>query len=185
MALSKKLRFEVFKRDLFTCQYCGRRPPEVVLECDHITPRCEGGSDEIDNLATSCFECNRGKSGNALGSTAPAIDELTRLAAIQEMAERARVLVQQQDAARAAEELMTATIQTIYRWWGEIVGWPQYFQETSVRHFVRRGLELAEFREAMDTTAFKIEAGKVKDGDSAWRYFCGICWAVIRQKDAA
>ena len=35
---SKKLRFEVFKRDLFTYQYCGSQPPEAVLKCDHIEP---------------------------------------------------------------------------------------------------------------------------------------------------
>ena len=34
--LSKKIRFEVFKRDKFTCQYCGRMSPDVILEVDHI-----------------------------------------------------------------------------------------------------------------------------------------------------
>jgi 5-methylcytosine-specific restriction endonuclease McrA len=38
MAISKKLRFEVFKRDNFTCQYCGRETPEVILEADHVIP---------------------------------------------------------------------------------------------------------------------------------------------------
>lgn len=37
-SLSKKTRFEVFKRDSFTCQYCGRSAPEVVLQVDHIKP---------------------------------------------------------------------------------------------------------------------------------------------------
>lgn len=59
--LSKKLRFEVFKRDRFTCQYCGRMAPDVVLEVDHINPVAEGGSDDILNLITSCRDCNRGK----------------------------------------------------------------------------------------------------------------------------
>jgi 5-methylcytosine-specific restriction endonuclease McrA len=31
MAITKKLRFEVFKRDNFTCRYCGRKTPEVIL----------------------------------------------------------------------------------------------------------------------------------------------------------
>ncbi len=56
-------RFEVFKRDNFTCRYCGRTSPAVVLEVDHIVPVCEGGSDDLMNLAASCWECNRGKSG--------------------------------------------------------------------------------------------------------------------------
>lgn len=66
MALSVRARFEVFKRDEFTCQYCGRKSPEVVLEADHIVPVAGGGSDDVVNLRTSCWECNRGKSDKPL-----------------------------------------------------------------------------------------------------------------------
>ena len=59
--ISKSLRFEVFKRDRFTCQYCGKSAPEVVLEVDHITPVAEGGTNDLINLITSCRDCNRGK----------------------------------------------------------------------------------------------------------------------------
>ena len=59
--LSKKTRFEVFKRDKFTCQYCGKSAPDVVLEVDHVVPVAEGGDDDMLNLVTSCFDCNRGK----------------------------------------------------------------------------------------------------------------------------
>ncbi|MCO6345070.1 HNH endonuclease [Staphylococcus epidermidis] len=59
--LSNKIRFEVFKRDNFTCQYCGKSAPEVVLNVDHIEPISEGGTNDLFNLITSCFECNNGK----------------------------------------------------------------------------------------------------------------------------
>ena len=59
--ISNKLRFEILKRDGFTCQYCGRKAPEVELEIDHIVPVAKGGSNEIDNLITACHECNNGK----------------------------------------------------------------------------------------------------------------------------
>lgn len=62
MAVGVRLRFEIFKRDDFTCRYCGRRSPEVVLEVDHIIPVADGGIDDPINLATSCWECNSGKS---------------------------------------------------------------------------------------------------------------------------
>lgn len=61
MALSKKIRFEVFKRDGFKCSYYGKSPPAVVLEVDHIDPKSKGGSDDINNLLSACFDCNRGK----------------------------------------------------------------------------------------------------------------------------
>ncbi|MCK4795228.1 MAG: HNH endonuclease [Desulfobacteraceae bacterium] len=46
-AISKKLRFEVFKRDSFTCQYCGRKSPDVLLEIDHIKPVSKEGKNDI------------------------------------------------------------------------------------------------------------------------------------------
>ena len=61
MSISPRSRFEVLKRDLFTCRYCGRTSPSVVLEVDHIVPVSNGGSNDPINLATSCWDCNRGK----------------------------------------------------------------------------------------------------------------------------
>jgi 5-methylcytosine-specific restriction endonuclease McrA len=61
MCIRPKDRFLTFRRDNFTCRYCGRRPPEVVLECDHIIPRAKGGPDTIDNYITACRQCNGGK----------------------------------------------------------------------------------------------------------------------------
>ena len=64
--ISKKMRFEVFKRDSFCCQYCGRNAPEVILEVDHIKPVAEGGKNTMMNLITSCRDCNRGKGKRTL-----------------------------------------------------------------------------------------------------------------------
>ena len=68
--LSKKTRFEVFKRDKFTCQYCGRVAPDVILEVDHIKPVAKGGTDDFLNLITSCRDCNRGKGATTLSENA-------------------------------------------------------------------------------------------------------------------
>lgn len=60
-----KLRFEVLKRDYFTCRMCGASPskdPSVVLHIDHIIPWSKGGETVIDNLQTLCSKCNLGKS---------------------------------------------------------------------------------------------------------------------------
>ena len=93
MSLSKRTRFEIFKRDGFTCQYCGQRPPDVVLEVDHIDPCSNGGSDEEINLITSCFACNRGKSDKKLGDIHPRPDaDMKFLETQQEIAEATRYL---------------------------------------------------------------------------------------------
>lgn len=61
-SITKKTRFEVFKRDSFTCQFCGAKAPDVVLEIDHLLAVKHGGENDLLNLITSCFVCNRGKS---------------------------------------------------------------------------------------------------------------------------
>jgi len=68
-SLSKKTRFEVFKRDNFRCQYCGRGVPEVILQVDHIKPVKEGGDISLLNLITCCFDCNHGKKARELEDT--------------------------------------------------------------------------------------------------------------------
>jgi len=67
------LRFETLKRDDFTCQYCGRKSPEVKLQADHIKPRCEGGRDDLRNLITACADCNAGKWGRSLSKISPTL----------------------------------------------------------------------------------------------------------------
>lgn len=59
--LPKKIRFRVFQRDNFTCQYCGRSAPKVELHVDHIRSVANGGDNDMDNLITSCVDCNLGK----------------------------------------------------------------------------------------------------------------------------
>ena len=59
---SEALRFAVFRRDGYTCQYCGRRGPEYPLHVDHVLPWSHGGATVLENLRTACRECNLGKS---------------------------------------------------------------------------------------------------------------------------
>jgi len=58
-----KLRWKILERDKYTCQYCGQSAPDVKLEVDHRIALADGGTDEEDNLVTSCWACNRGKAG--------------------------------------------------------------------------------------------------------------------------
>ncbi|WP_299991227.1 HNH endonuclease [uncultured Pontibacter sp.] len=63
VSISKKLRFEIFERDSYTCQYCGRNKSDgIKLNLDHKIPISVGGTDSYSNLVTSCEDCNQGKS---------------------------------------------------------------------------------------------------------------------------
>lgn len=87
-SLSKKIRFEVFKRDKFTCQYCGNTAPNVVLEVDHIDPVAKGGVNDLLNLITSCFDCNRGKTDRKLDDDSVVNKQRSQLEMLQERREQ-------------------------------------------------------------------------------------------------
>ena len=71
MGLSKRLRFEILKRDGFRCRYCGATPVHCQLEVDHIVAVANGGSNDRENLATACDRCNNGKSDVPLEKRLP------------------------------------------------------------------------------------------------------------------
>lgn len=58
MTVSKRIRFEVLRRDNYTCRYCGGSAPDVKLTVDHVMPVALG---DPTNLVTACKDCNAGK----------------------------------------------------------------------------------------------------------------------------
>lgn len=60
---AKFSRVNVFTRDKFTCQYCGKRLPMSKLNYDHVIPRRLGGKTVWENIVTSCYACNDRKAG--------------------------------------------------------------------------------------------------------------------------
>jgi hypothetical protein len=75
VALKRSFRFQILRRDNFTCRYCGRSAPDVVLEVDHVIPRSRGGKDHASNLVTACFDCNQGKSATELTAVTLAVQD--------------------------------------------------------------------------------------------------------------
>ena len=57
----KLTRLEVFKRDHYACQYCGRESRHLTL--DHVIPRYRGGQHVWENVVSACVPCNRRKAG--------------------------------------------------------------------------------------------------------------------------
>lgn len=91
-AISKKTRFEVFKRDKFTCQFCGKSAPDCILEIDHLKPVSKGGDNSILNLITSCYDCNRGKSGNEISDDSVIKKQLNQLSLLEEKRQQLELL---------------------------------------------------------------------------------------------
>ncbi len=93
-AMSKKVRFEVFKRDSFICQYCGQSAPDVVLHVDHIQPVSKGGDNDLMNLITSCQACNSGKSDRLLTDTTSIDKQKAQLDELNEKRQQLEMMIE-------------------------------------------------------------------------------------------
>ena len=54
-------RRNIFKRDHYTCQYCGAQPGSEELTLDHVVPRSQGGVSSWENCVLACMACNKRK----------------------------------------------------------------------------------------------------------------------------
>lgn len=171
-AISKKLRFDVFKRDGFCCGYCGAHPSEtVILEIDHIHPVIEGGTNEIDNLLTACFDCNRGKGPRLLSTIPQSFEEKAIETAEREAQLRAYYEILEAKKQRKDDELWSIADIYMQRYGDESI---LRSRLASIRTFLER-MDYYEVHEAME-----IAVDKMYSKAPAFRYFCGICWRKIK-----
>lgn len=174
MAVSTRTRFEVFKRDGFTCQYCGRNRDGdgVKLHVDHVIPCKEGGGDELENLVTACQDCNLGKAAKLLDERAPVADIDEQIEAMR--ARRAKLQTyaaeKQYEKALRDHEFATAWNYWFEAWDAESLAKFHCPWQNVVRGYVDK-IGVDEVKDAMDITVRKFEwisAGAV-------RYFNGVC----------
>lgn len=103
-SLTKKIRFEIFKRDNFTCQYCGRKAPSVILNVDHINPVKNGGDNDIVNLITSCFDCNSGKKARLINDNSIIEKQQKQLELLNEKRQQMEMMVQWRNELKQIEQ---------------------------------------------------------------------------------
>ncbi len=163
--ISKRTRFEIFKRDRFTCQYCGDSPPNVVLEVDHFIPVSEGGDNSLVNLVTSCQGCNAGKSNIDLDLVIPVVE--SELALGQEKLAQLKAMNRLVKASKREREKSLFFIKDVLEGGGISVS---DRQERSMCIFLER-LPLGEVEQA---------AYIATDRNKDFQYFCGVCWKKIR-----
>ncbi len=173
--LSKRTRFEVFKRDSFCCVYCNRTPPAVTLEVDHIIPVSKKGTNVIDNLVTACFDCNSGKSN---------IDLTTRPKKLQVdpllMKERQEQYREYQKWVIKIETLIQSDIQKVedaLKMTYPNASFSEAFKNTSIKNFISKlGVQdvVYAIHKACDKNLWHLT--------DTFKYFCGICWSKIKAK---
>ncbi|MEA3225037.1 MAG: HNH endonuclease [Planctomycetota bacterium] len=114
-AIPKKIRFEVFKRDKFTCQYCGKKAPDVILHVDHIDPVSKGGENEIINFVTACLDCNLGKGATLLSDDSAVEMQRRQLENSQDRTEQLEMMHQwRKDLVVSAERELEMVIDLLY-----------------------------------------------------------------------
>ncbi|CAG4889454.1 HNH endonuclease [Paraburkholderia gardini] len=172
--MSKTTRFEVFKRDGFTCQYCGAHPPEVKLEVDHIVALAEGGAEEFDNYITACFPCNRGKGARSLDAIPQSLADKAV-----EIAEREEQLRGYHAVIQAKRSRIEAEIERVNEVYERFVPGYELSESSriSVRNFIEK-LDVFEVIEAMEIAGNRW----IHSNSKVFRYFCGICWNRIREQ---
>lgn len=174
--VSKKKRFEIFKRDGFACQYCGAHPPNVVLEIDHVIAVADGGSNEEPNLITACFDCNRGKSNRPLSDIPRSLSDRADEIAEREAQIGGYEAAMRAHRARVEEEGMTVLARVLESF-SKMEGIPTK-DFISIKNFIIR-LGLHEVLNSIDIA----EVQGPRYYDKWFKYFCGVCWRKIRDSE--
>lgn len=149
-SLGKKIRFEVFKRDSFTCQYCGQSAPQVILEVDHIIPVSKGGDNALTNLITSCRDCNRGKSNIELSDDTVVVKQQKELEELQERKNQLEMMVEWR---KGLKELNEVTVEMFCNEFTNLTGADvNETGQANIRKWINK-YSVATLLEALDRSA--------------------------------
>lgn len=175
MAVSRRLRYEILRRDNHACTYCGATAPDVKLTVDHVVPVALGGSDEPSNLTTACADCNGGKSASS--PDAPIV------AAVEQDALRwSKAMERAAEQFGATLEIKLERRRQFARMWanwklnGEPLELPTGWED-SVDRFVAAGLPLDEMTEAVRIAMTRRNVPT----DAVFNYMCGVCWNKVTE----
>lgn len=181
MAVSKRLRYEILRRDNHACRYCGGVAPSVVLTVDHVVPTTLGGKDDPSNLVTACRDCNSGKSATPADASLVADvaqDALRWTAAIKQATARA---LEDRDRQIEVEKDVFAVFNDVpvpsYRGGGTLAAHLPGDWFESIRQFLAGGLDSSEIVDAA-----RIASARNVRENAVWRYFCGVCWRKVERR---
>lgn len=177
--ISKRLRFEVFRRDNHACRYCGATAPEAKLTIDHVLPVALGGTHEPGNLVTACSDCNSGKSAASPDAQLVADVSADAVRWGRAMTQAADILMREY---RERADLHNRFAEAWNRWgYG-----PEHDRKRipidddwkhSVDSMLSAGLPLEVLLECIDLA---MAASHVKP-ENTFRYMCGIAWRKVTE----
>lgn len=168
-AISKRMRFEVLKRDMFTCQYCGKQPPDTVLHMDHIKPVSKGGKNTVLNLVTSCVDCNLGKSNVELSDDSAVKKQHKQLSEMAEKKAQISMMIEWRESLLESDELLTKSLEKLIN---------KYLSEDNKTvsesgvPLIRKAIKKHGYQKAVDAIESLYSSGKdfTSNWDSAIKY---------------
>ena len=178
--LGKSTRFEVFKRDHFTCQYCGRKSPDVILEVDHIVPVAEGGTNDLLNLVTSCRDCNRGKGKKKLDDNTAVMKQRER---IEQAAERQEQVAMMLEWKREVSELDNMLVENLSDYWTSLTG---YELRDKGRRVLRSYYNRFGYDDVSDAIGIAVDRyfrDNAVSASDAFHKIGGICYNRKKQRE--
>lgn len=172
MGVSKRTRFEIFKRDGFRCVYCGATPNTTVLHVDHVEPKAKGGTDDPANLVTACQPCNGGKLDVRLSEK-----RLQPGMAVEDAREHAEQLIGYLEAQRQVVAAKDEIVESLRERWEDLTENGTTASERGVLRSFSEQYSFADLVGAMEIAAAKFaHSYGTKDQRSlkSFKYFCGI-----------
>lgn len=178
MAVSKRLRFEILRRDNHTCQYCGEKAPDVTLHVDHVKPKTLGGTDGPENLVTACKDCNTGKTSSSLD--APLVEAIAQRNLDWEI--RAAHLSAKMRGTLERDRLFCEDLEDHWNTWSEHLGRDvplPFGWQASAYSWAAMGVPTQCIELAIDVA---MSAKRVSD-ENKFQYFAGVLWNQIKSHE--
>lgn len=171
--ISKKVRFEVFKRDSFKCQYCGRGAPDVLLHADHIHPVSKGGVNDIANLITACSECNLGKGAALLDDKTALEKQRHQLEELNERREQLELMLQWREELLSFHDREFEFLKQAYR---------QAYNAELTEYGVKQLRNIYKIF-GLNESLYALERASAKqlERNGEIKYMAGICWSRRRE----
>jgi hypothetical protein len=184
MAVTKRLRYEILRRDNHACRYCGApAAPDTPLTVDHVVPVALGGSDDPSNLVAACRDCNSGKSATPADAAlvADVAADALRWSKAMDVANRMAVEDYKQielwhEMFRNIWDRFTVTVPTHKRGSGQPEPIPlPHDWRTTIAELAASGMNALEMRDA-------IGIAMSRNPDDRFLYFAGVVRNKIRNK---
>lgn len=164
--IAKALRFEVLKRDKFTCQYCGAKAPDVLLHVDHVHPESQGGEATMLNLVTACAGCNLGKSDRLLSDDAAVTKQQAQMERLAERREQVQMLIEwRAELAALDDEMVEALADSFTR----LTGLAPLESDSATLRRLLKTYSMDEVFDAMDAAASQYVKTRPATNEAASR----------------